>query len=223
MFRIAVQSVFRSVKRLPVTRKGVRNYASSTARWNANYSAFLAKEVQLEKEDIQQHGEYQGNVQAMEKMGFKVEVSGAECVLEKKEGGQTVHVSFNVNGSVPPNDPEDEDSHPISYPDFTVSIEKDDHPTVIEFECFFPETEFEGDFHFKAATVVSKTPEGQKTAPYFINSENVDPNMYQETLGYVQSLGLDAAWTDALVQLSTDIETKAYVDTLDALSTFVSK
>jgi len=162
MFRVAIKRAVSGVCRQSAVRQSQRSFATSSLSMNSNYASFLTKEVQLEKEDLQQHGEYQQNVKAMEDMGFKVEVSGAECVLEKKENGQTVHVSFNVNGSVPPNDPEDEDSHPVSYPDFTVSVEKDSHDKVIEFECFFPETEFEGDFHFKAATVVSKTAEGQK-------------------------------------------------------------
>merc|ERR1711912_11354 len=85
--------------------------------------------------------------------------------------GAKLMVSFNVNGSVAPMDPNsDEDQEPISYPDFTIHVEKDKSSKVAEFECFFADGEEETGFHVRSCTVAAKNMDEQKEAPYFMNS-----------------------------------------------------
>merc|ERR1711981_104287 len=181
-----------------------------------DYSAFLKEEIRLERES-----QVGVSFKDMEALGFKVELNGSECVLEKDAGDQKIAVSFNVNGSVAPMDPEsEEDQEPISYPDFHVAIEKNGHPKVAEFDCFFPDENPE-EFEIRSICVVAKEEKDQKTAPYFVNTENVDPNMYENTKGYLLQHGINADFSDKLIDLATSVETDAYISTLEDLQQFV--
>ena len=116
MFRKATQLCLRSLSKQTIATPVVssRCLSNSFVRFN-EFGSFLKEEVRLEKEGL-----VKANNAEMESLGFKVEVKGAECVLEKSMAGAKLMVSFNVNGSVAPMDPNsDEDQEPISYPDFT--------------------------------------------------------------------------------------------------------
>lgn len=116
MFRKATQICLRSLSKQTMVKPVVasRNLSNSFVRCN-EFGAFLKEEVRLEKEGL-----VKANNAEMEALGFKVEVKGAECVLEKSMAGAKLAVSFNVNGSVAPMDPNsEEDQEPIAYPDFT--------------------------------------------------------------------------------------------------------
>ena len=111
MFRKTAQLCLRSLSKPTMVN---RNLSSSFVRCN-EFGTFLKEEVRLEKEGL-----VKASNSEMEQLGFKVEIKGAECVLEKSVSGNKVLVSFNVNGSVAPIHPDsEEDVEPISYPDFT--------------------------------------------------------------------------------------------------------
>jgi len=217
MFRKTIQTAIFKTLTKPVLQAPVRKLSSSFVRYNA-FGTFLKEEVRLEKEGL-----VKANNADMEQLGFKVEVKGAECVLEKSMPGSKIMVSFNVNGSVAPIHPDsEEDVEPISYPDFTVHIEKDSSPQVAEFECFFADGEEEAGFHVRSCTVAAKNMDEQKEAPYFMNSENLDPAMYSEMIKYLNSLGLNQEFSDRFIDFATGVETEAYVNKLEELEKFVS-
>jgi len=188
---------------------------------SSSFQSFLAEEIRLEKEALIDDQEA---FKDMKSFGFGVEVKGSECVLEKQNNGEKIFVSFNVNGTVPPIDPEaQEEIEPISYPDFHVTLEKPNHDQVAEFDCFFADGNEAGGYHIRSATVIAKEEKDQKQAPYFINSENVDPNMYENMHSYLQEKGLDVEWTQVFIDLATTIEGQAYVKKLEDLEAFVRK
>lgn len=214
MFRKTAQLCLRSLSKPTMVS---RNLSSSFVRCN-EFGTFLKEEVRLEKEGL-----VTASNSEMEQLGFKVEIKGAECVLEKSASGNKVLVSFNVNGSVAPIHPDsEEDVEPISYPDFTVHVEKDNSDKVAEFECFFADGEEEAGFHVRSCTVAAKDMDAQKEAPYFMNSENLDPAMYSEMLKYLNGLGLNQAFADCFIDFATGVETEAYVNKLEELEKFVS-
>merc|ERR1711934_624304 len=110
----------------------------------------------------------------------------------------------------------------VSSRTYSVHVEKDNFDKIAEFECFFADGEEEAGFHVRSCTVAAKDMDAQKEAPYFMNSENLDPVMYSEMLKYLNGLGLNQAFADSFIDFATGVETEAYVNKLEELEKFVS-
>ena len=140
----------------------------------------------------------------------------------------------------------EEEQEPVSYPDFSITIEKENKDNVLEFECksfkkmkttifssisiflykiflcFFPDDDPDAGFHVRTATLVSKDEKNQKGVPYFINTENVDPEMYTQMKSYLEENGFNQDFSDKLIDLSTMIEGDIYVNKLEELGNFLN-
>merc|ERR1712100_620296 len=117
------------------------------------------------------------NLVPLEKSGWKVEIKNTEVQLSKSIKDGNIFVNWNVNGSVPDmnNRDDDETVDSISLPDFNVSIEKPTKKASLVFHCFFPEGQSEND----------------ESVPYEINSDNIDPDTYDNFVDYLHRMELD--------------------------------
>ncbi|CAK8680422.1 unnamed protein product [Clavelina lepadiformis] len=158
---------------------------------------------------------------------WSLKCNGPDCKMTKKLQGDTIEVSFNVNGSVPPaREDAVEDEPIIAQPDFMVDIKKPSSSDTLSFECYFPDEEpgeAEGDHPnvFSIRSIVLN--KGEVTdATYIIDTENIDPNVYDHLLTYLEERGINNDFADELVDIASGVENHEYIKSLEKLQNFVS-
>merc|ERR1712036_106318 len=119
---------------------------ASIPKNTVKFSNFVQEEIALEKEQL-----IPIDLKPMQSLDWKVNVSGAEVEMSKDTPAVNYSVHFSVNGSVPPMNETEEEQEPVSYPDFSIAIEKSNYSNVLEFECFFPGDDV-SNYQIRAAT-----------------------------------------------------------------------
>ncbi|XP_077975476.1 complement component 1 Q subcomponent-binding protein, mitochondrial-like [Styela clava] len=159
--------------------------------------------------------------------GWKVSFKGAEGSLSKSHEGDTIEVSFTLNGSVPPvSDEVEEEPNMVSYPDFNIKVTKSGNPKTVEFECYFPddvqsEMADESMSMFSIRNVVIY--EGEiSDETYIIDTENLDENVYSYFLSFLADRSVDQQFAEEFIELATAAEQQEYIISLQNLRDFIS-
>ncbi|XP_055054145.1 complement component 1 Q subcomponent-binding protein, mitochondrial isoform X2 [Misgurnus anguillicaudatus] len=197
------------------------------------FAEFLTDEIKEEKK-IQKK-------QTLPKMsgGWELELNGTEAKLIRFISGEKVTVTFNVNNSIPPQleeeEPEQsqkaEENEPdiVSTPNFVVEVTKQGAKNSLVFDCHFPEDESahgdgEEESDIFAIREVSFQPDGDvdwKETSYTLNTDSLDWALYDHLIDFLSDRGVDNAFADELIELSTALEHQEYIKFLEDLSSFV--
>jgi len=191
---------------------------------------FLSEEIEYEQEGIEQIPKFRN---------FKLSMDGTEVKLRRDFNGEDVVVMFNVNDNInvdesPENTEEaSEDGIPesdiVSYPPFTVSITKDSGKT-LEYSCAIntgvnedPDVEDEDQsfdlFRFDNVSVYNSK-DGKKNI-YEAETENMDGNLYGMLMTILMERGITGSFVNNLLELSTTVEHRHYVNFLKDLKSFI--
>ncbi|XP_014477589.1 PREDICTED: complement component 1 Q subcomponent-binding protein, mitochondrial [Dinoponera quadriceps] len=164
---------------------------------------------------------------------FTVSLDGAQVTLEKKDGSDTIHISFNVNhtvdadtdAEVDPNQDDVEIGEMKSKPSFTIDIIRGNQ--TLGFTCSFnsqpgasgSDDNYNDIFGIDEITLY----EGDHTEKsYSVSGEIVDGYLYDLLMNYLEEKGISNEFAEKLVHLSTNYEHTAYVSLLEGLSKFTS-
>lgn len=199
------------------------------------FAEFLTDEIKEEKK-IQKS-------KSLPKMsgGWELELNGTEAKLIRSISGEKVTVTFNVNNSIPPqleDEPEQgqkgqegQESEPdiVSTPNFVVEVTKQGASNTLVFDCHFPEDETghgegEEESDVFAIREVSFQPEGDaewKETSYTLSTDSLDWALYDHLMDFLSDRGVDNAFADELIELSTALEQQEYIKFLEGLSGFV--
>jgi len=206
-----------------------RCYSKSHTKAEKELVEFLAEEIVAEKK-----------AQKLKMIpttleGFSVSLDGAEVNLEKKDGSDTIHISFNVNHTV---DAESEDETSQSYenaeiaemkskPTFTVDIVRGNQ--TLGFTCSFiahrnPPTENYTDTYNDLFSIdeISLYEGEHSDKVYSVAGEILDGYLYDLLMNYLEEKGISNEFAEKLINLSTCYEHTAYVSLLEGLSKFTS-
>ncbi|KAL6443628.1 hypothetical protein ACFW04_001628 [Cataglyphis niger] len=165
--------------------------------------------------------------------GFTVSLNGAEVNLEKKDGTDTIRISFNINHTVDADaeaevDPRQDDvelGEMRSKPTFTVDIIRDNR--TLGFTCSFnnqpgasgADDSYNDIFGIDEITLY----EGEHSErAYSVAGEILDGYLYDLLMNYLEEKGISNEFADKLIDLSTSYEHTAYVSLLEGLSKFTS-
>ena len=166
-----------------------------------NFSSMLMDEIKAEKERMLEIPQVS--------QGWKLTRNGADCKLTKMLNQDHISVSFNVNASIPPvhsEDP-DEEQEIIAQPDFSVEIKKPSSES-LTFECYFPEdidkTDQVRDNVFSIRSVILHRGEVVEST-YIMDTENVDPALYESMLNYLKDRGIGNEFAEEIVDIATAI------------------
>ncbi|KAG5309602.1 C1QBP protein, partial [Acromyrmex insinuator] len=204
-----------------------RCYSMSHSKAEKELVEFLAEEIVAEKK-----------AQKLKMIpttldNFSVSLNGAEVTLEKKDGTDTIHISFNVNHTVD-SDSETEinpssDSVDIgemkSKPNFTVDIVRGNQ--TLGFSCSFnnqagasgADDNYNDIFGIDEITLY----EGNHNEKvYSVAGEIIDGYLYDLLMNYLEEKGISNEFAEKLIELSTCYEHTAYVSLLEGLSKFTS-
>ncbi|XP_067263586.1 complement component 1 Q subcomponent-binding protein, mitochondrial isoform X1 [Chanodichthys erythropterus] len=202
------------------------------------FAEFLTDEIKEEKK-IQKNT----NLPKMSG-GWELELNGTEAKLVRSVSGEKVTITFNVNNSIPPQleeEPEqtqksqEEEPDIVSTPNFVVEVIKQGTKNSLVFDCHFPEDELfvpeqtghgegEEESDIFAIREVSFQPEGDadwKETSYTLNTDSLDWALYDHLMDFLADRGVDNAFADELIELSTALEHQEYIKFLEELSTFV--
>jgi len=191
---------------------------------------FLSEEIQYELEGIQEIPQFNN---------FKLSMDGTEVKLKKTFNGENVVVSFNVNENInvdesPENSEVSEDEVPesdiVSYPSFSVAITKPSGKT-LEYSCSIntgvnedPDTDDEDQsfdlFRFDNVSVYNAE-DGKKNI-YEAETQNMDVNLYSMLMTILMERGVNGSFVNNLLDLSTTVEHRHYVNFLKDLKSFIS-
>lgn len=164
---------------------------------------------------------------------FTVSLDGAEVNLEKKDGTDTIHISFNVNHTVDADanadvDPRQDDleiGEMKSKPNFTIDIIRGNQ--TLGFTCSFnnqpgasgSDESYNDIFGIDEITLY----EGEHNDKvYSVAGEILDGYLYDLLMNYLEEKGISNEFADKLTDLSTCYEHTAYVSLLEGLSKFTS-
>ncbi|XP_068600797.1 complement component 1 Q subcomponent-binding protein, mitochondrial [Brachionichthys hirsutus] len=192
-------------------------------------------------DEIKEEVKIQKN-KALPKMsgGWELQMSGTEAKLTKSVSGEKITVTFNVNNSLPPNfeeeeeqgqqkDGAEEEPEISSMPNFVVEVKKPASKHSLVFDCNFPEDEIghgegEDDGDIFAIREVSLQPDGDaewKETSYTLNTDSLDWALYDHLIDFLADRGVDNAFADELMELSTTVEHREYIRFLEDLQGFV--
>ncbi|XP_072748136.1 complement component 1 Q subcomponent-binding protein, mitochondrial [Anoplolepis gracilipes] len=207
--------------------RGRRCYSRSHTKAEKELVEFLAEEIVAEKK-----------AQKLKTIpttldGFTVSLNGAEVNLEKKDGTDSIHISFNVNhtvdadaeGEVDPRQDNVEIGEMKSKPTFTVDIIRGNQ--TLGFTCSFnsqpgasgADDSYNDIFGIDEITLY----EGEHSERvYSVAGEILDGYLYDLLMNYLEEKGISNEFADKLIDLSTSYEHTAYVSLLEGLSKFTS-
>jgi len=194
-----------------------------TKRTDQELASFLESEIEMEEE----------NERPIPRLaGFRQSQEGAVVTLTQKTGNEKITVSFDVNqnvnvgGDLSDDGGEDGAGGPItSYPEFSITIEKSSGRS-LRFNC---NTDAEGDeeegdlFHIVSVQAYKSEPNHDVTKIYEAEAENMDENLHEMLLDTLSERGVDQEFVDGLIDLSTAIEHRMYVDHLKSLRDFAKE
>ncbi|XP_071648285.1 complement component 1 Q subcomponent-binding protein, mitochondrial isoform X1 [Temnothorax longispinosus] len=204
-----------------------RCYSRSHTKAEKELVEFLAEEIVAEKK-----------AQKLKMIpttleGFSVSLNGAEVNLEKKDGTDTIHISFNVNHTVDAD--AEEEMNPTSdnveigemksKPNFTVDIVRGNQ--TLGFTCSFnnqsgasgADDNYNDIFGIDEITLY----EGEHSDKvYSVAGEIIDGYLYDLLMNYLEEKGISNEFAEKLIDLSTCYEHTAYVSLLEGLSKFTS-
>ena len=193
-----------------------------TSQYYQDLASFLREEIELEL----------GQQPSMPKLGnFKTSHDGTVVTLTDRQGDEKITISFEVNKSVNvPTDGEmgdDMDGGIVSYPEFQVSITKPSGRT-LTFNCNTDAgsgMEEEDDLqeeNFRIESVQAYRAERglDLSTIYEAEAENMDSNLHDMLLDILGEKGIDNEFVDGLIDLSTAVEHRLYVDHLKAMEEF---
>ncbi|XP_032668014.1 complement component 1 Q subcomponent-binding protein, mitochondrial [Odontomachus brunneus] len=204
-----------------------RYYSKSHTKAEKELVEFLAEEIVAEKK-----------AQKLKTIptkldDFIVSLNGAEVKLEKKDGFDTIHISFNVNHTVDADteaevDPR-QDNMEIgdmkSKPTFSIDIIRGNQ--TLGFTCSFnnesgasgADDNYNDIFGIDEITLY----EGEHTEKvYSVAGEIIDGYLYDLLMNYLEEKGISNEFAEKLIHLSTNYEHTAYVSLLEGLSKFTS-
>ncbi|EZA55849.1 hypothetical protein DMN91_011947 [Ooceraea biroi] len=204
-----------------------RCYSKSHTKAEKELVEFLAEEIVAEKK-----------AQKLKTIpttldGFSISLDGAEVNLDKKDGTDKIHISFNVNHTVDADsdadvDPRQDDveiGEMKSKPSFTVDIIRGSQ--TLGFTCSFnsqpgasgADESYNDVFGIDEITLY----EGEHNQKvYSVAGEILDGYLYDLLMNYLEEKGISNEFADKLVNLSTSYEHTAYVSLLEGLSKFTS-
>jgi len=191
---------------------------------------FLSEEIEYELDGIQDIPKFSK---------FKLSMDGTEVKLRRNFNGEDVVVLFNVNDNInidesaentEGSDEEVPESDIVSYPSFSVAITKPSGKT-LEYTCSIntgvnedPDLEDEDQsfdlFRFDNISVYNS--EDGKTNIYEADTENMDGNLYSMLMTILMERGITGSFVNNLLELSTTVEHKHYVNFLKDLKSFIS-
>ncbi|XP_012231016.1 complement component 1 Q subcomponent-binding protein, mitochondrial [Linepithema humile] len=204
-----------------------RCYSKSHTKAEKELVEFLAEEIVAEKK-----------AQKLKTIpttldGFTVSLDGAEVNLEKKDGTDIIHISFNVNHTVDADteadvDPRQDDveiGEMKSKPNFTIDIIRGNQ--TLGFTCSFnnqpgasgADDNYNDIFGIDEITLYDG---GHSEKVYSVAGEILDGYLYDLLMNYLEEKGISNEFAEKLIDLSTCYEHTAYVSLLEGLSKFTS-
>jgi len=207
-----------------------------TSSGDNDLSTFLTDEIAHERQEIM------GDTPETFK-GFNISMKGTEVMLKRKLNKETVQIYFDINDNRNVDEnldqaqegDEDVAGAIVSYPEFQVSISKPSGKT-IQFVCVYEASEFQDEdegqqdgeknfdiFRINAVSVLEDGPVKQDDVKGIYESEttNMDPSLYSFLMDMMAERGVDVEFVQELLELSTDLEHKYYVNFLTDLKKFV--
>ena len=197
---------------------------TSVPKKTVEFSNFVKSELALEQESS-----LAADFSDLKNAGFSLKTAGARVEISKNvNANKLAHVSWSVNGSVPDMNATEEEQEPVSYPDFTIEVEKKNYKKVVQYECFFPDDipeEEALDFAVRSVSVVDKS-QGSSVSDadfeaYYINTDNIDPETYSQIRKYLSDIGFDQQFGDMLIDYSTGYEGDQYLQQLSEVAKFL--
>jgi len=196
---------------------------------DADLSNFLSEEIEYEHECAATLPELNNFTAAQE---------GTRVVLTRKFKDERVAILFDINEnhnideSAEPAEGEEDASNIMSYPHFTVSIEKVGTGKKLELECVYDvdgpdEAEPEGEdkgfdmFRIEQVRVLAKGQTSKDAGVYEAETESMDGNLYACLMHLLVERGVDAEFADQLVEYSTTAEQIMHTQFLENLKKFV--
>lgn len=194
-----------------------RSFSSDADREFLN---ILNEEVRLEKEQMYEIPLFGS--------GWKAARTGPDCKVTKSHQGDSITVSFNVNGSVPPLESDDPSAtdEVRAEPDFMVDVKKGSE--TLTFECFYPNDDpaehqyDEKDSNFCIRSLTVHHGEITETT-YSMETEHLDQGLYDSLMNYLKARGIDNIFADELAQYATAVENNCYIQSLERLQGFLRK
>ncbi|KYM93578.1 PREDICTED: complement component 1 Q subcomponent-binding protein, mitochondrial [Cyphomyrmex costatus] len=204
-----------------------RCYSTSHTKAEKELVEFLAEEIVAEKK-----------AQKLKMIpttlnGFSVSLNGAEVNLEKKDGIDNIHISFNVNHTVDadtesemnPNSDNVDIGEMKSKPNFTVDIVRGNQ--TLGFSCSFnnqagasgADDNYNDIFGIDEITLYEGN---HNDKVYSVAGEIIDGYLYDLLMNYLEEKGISNEFAEKLIELSTCYEHTAYVSLLEGLSKFTS-
>jgi hypothetical protein len=212
-------------RQFSVSAASLQEKSSSTFQ---ELSAFLSKEIQLEKE--------QHPVSALPKItGFEVKADGPNVTLTRAhDTDEQITVTFNVNGSLDnseepqveeldaakqPEATEPEQSTMKSKPHFSVDLKRGDE--VLSFGCSFLSTEGEKDAaeDFQIDELAIHSGDWNENV-YTADCSVFDGQLYDILLNLLDERGVGETFANELAEFSSVYEQSQYVSLLERLQKF---
>ncbi|KAH0949473.1 hypothetical protein HN011_004151 [Eciton burchellii] len=159
---------------------------------------------------------------------FTVSLDGAIVNLQKKDGADTIRISFNVNHTVDAADL-DADVDPqesaemgemLSKPSFTIDIIRGNE--ILCFTCSFHNQIGESDDIFGIDELTLYEGEHNEKV-YSVSGEILDGCLYDLLMNSLEQKGISNQFAEQLINFSTDYEHAQYVGFLEGLSKFLRK
>jgi len=188
---------------------------------------FLQGEIEHEQQDM--------NTLPNSLQDFRIRAKGTKVVLTKKLGSENVKIEFDINENRNVDEALEEDSEDgagkiVSYPEFTVSITKPSGKTCLincqydnaqELDQGMDEDErpVAEQFNIQHVAVIEEGEDPKGV--YESETHNMDPDLYTHLMTMLEERGIDGEFSKELLDYSTDIEHKQYVDFLKDLKKFV--
>jgi len=188
------------------------------------------------------------NVKTVPKLNhFKMEMDGTVVSLKRNFRGEDVEVKFNCNESLNVDDgealseeeapaPSEEEDVPdiVSYPSFTVTITKPSGMSLL-FNCSCntgmndnEEAEGEQDeepyelLRFDSVQVFNSD-NTDKSKVYEAETENMDGELYSMLMNTLLERGVNGTFVNDLIDLSTSVEHRHYLNFLKSLEDFLKR
>jgi len=192
--------------------------------------SFLDQEVAFEKESVRDLPKIKD---------FKMHVDGGSVSLTRKHNGERIVVSFDINENVNLEEAEEEEetdedgslSQIVSYPTFKVQIVKDSGKT-LQMTCMYntpmgvagedeDEDGLDNLLRFDSVAVLPNPDAMEEIESiYEAETENMDSNLYKMLSNTLYERGVNNDFAQSLLEISTIVEHKTYVDFLQDLKSF---
>ena len=208
----------------PLTHQHTRQ--QHTKQGDRDLAAFLAEEIEHELREEP----------AVPKLdNFRMSREGTVVTLTQRQGDEKITVTFDVNKSVNvPTDAEmgdDLDGGIVSFPEFQVSIAKPSGRT-LTFNCNTDEGgmdeddeggEMEENFRVDSVQAYTAQKGLDTSSVYEAEAENMDTKLHDMLFDTLAERGIDKEFVDGLIDLSTAVEHRLYVEHLKAMKDFASE